>query len=403
MTFPAELHQAASTQAYLSQLPPDLLRHASEYTHGSHWVLLFSALAGVLINLLIIRLGLLARLRKTWERGRPRPWSASLAVLAAYFLLAWLLDLPWALYSKWWREVHYGLSHQTVGAWLSEALINACFSAVLLGVVVTLLYALIRRSPQRWWLWSSALGAAATLSVTLLAPVLIEPAFNDFKPLAEGPGRDAITALADEAGIAARQIVSYDGSKQSSRYTAHVSGVLGTARIAVSDALLSQASAAELRAVVGHEIGHYVLRHELWLALASTILLTLGFWMVHVLYGPLARRLGMRQALPEPDGFPILSIILTLGFLVLTPMSNGVVRLAESQADEYSLAHAQEPDGMAVALLRTADYRAPEPGRLEEWLFYDHPSIARRIGRAMRWKLTASAARSHHQGEKPNE
>lgn len=377
---------AASTQAYLAQLPPAVQQRAADYTHGAHWLLLFSALAGVLINVIIIRLNWLQRLGQRWQRRRMRPWSGALLVCAVYFVLAWALDLPWAAYSKWWREVHYGLSHQTAGAWFGEALANVFFSALLLGVVLMLLYALMRRSPGRWWLWSSMISASGLLLVTLLSPVLIEPAFNDFKPLEPGPRRAAIVALAGEAGIGAGQIVSYDGSKQSDNYTAHVSGLGGTARVAVSDALLSRASDTELRAVVGHEIGHYVLHHEWWLALGYAALLTLGFWLVHRLYAPLARRLGVALPLSDPAGLPLLSIILTLSFLLLTPVTNGMVRLAENQADVYSLAHAREPDGMAIALLRSADYRAPAPGRLEEWLFYDHPSIAHRIERAMEWK-----------------
>ncbi|WP_255372220.1 M48 family metalloprotease [Duganella sp. BK701] len=121
---------------------------------------------------------------------------------------------------------------------------------------------------------------------------------------------------------------------------------------------------------------------------ASKLLLTLSFWITHRLYAPLMRMFGApgTGTLADPAGLPLLSLILTLCFLVFTPLTNGIVRLMENQADVYSLEHAEEPDGMAIALLRTANYRAASPGRLEEWLFYDHPAIARRIERAVEWK-----------------
>lgn len=375
-----QLHAAATLPAYLAQLPPELRQRAADYTHGGHWIVLISAIIGVLINLAILRLGLLPRLRRHWERHGPRPWTASVVVFAVYYLLAWLLDLPWALYARWWREVHYGLSQQGAGAWLAESLISAAFSALLLGLVVMLLYALMRRAPRRWWIWSSLVSSGVLALAMLLAPAVLEPAFNHFQPLPPGPQRDAIAGLAQQAGIAPERIVWYDGSKQSNQYTAHVTGLGGNARVAVSDVLLRQAGTEELRAVVGHEIGHYVLHHTLWLTLGYAALLTLAFGLAHWRLGPQS----------DPAGLPRLAILLTLCLLLFTPVINGMTRLVENQADAYGLAHAREADGMAIALLRSADYRAPEPGQLEEWLLYDHPSIAHRIQHALDWKAAAA-------------
>jgi STE24 endopeptidase len=379
---------ADSTPAYLAQIPPDVLQRATDYTHGNHWLILFSAVVGVLINVIVLRLRVLERLRARWERKAPRPWSSALLLSIVFYGLAWLLDVPWSLYAKWWRPVQYGLSPQSAGAWLAESAVSAVFSAVLLGIVLMLLYALIRRAPRTWWIWSSVVTSAMIIFAVMIAPVVLEPVFNHYQPLAAGPQRDAIAAMAAQAGIPPDHILSYDGSKQSANYTANVAGMFGSARIAVSDALLNQASTAELRAVVGHEIGHYVLHHALLEALLYSALLTGAFLIVHLLYAPLASALHVPQLgqLANPAGLPVLTIILTVVFLLLTPVTNGVSRYVENQADIYSLAQAREPDGMAIALLRTADYRAPSPGIIEEWLFYDHPSIARRIQRALDWK-----------------
>jgi STE24 endopeptidase len=385
---------AVDLQAYLAYIPPQIQQQAADYTHGGHWIILFSALVGVAINLLIIRLKLLDRVRARRQQNGARPWAATLLVFVAYYLAAWTLDLPWAAYTKWWREVHYGLSNVSAGAWFADALMSAILSSIVVAVVLMLVYALIRRAPRTWWLWSSMVTAAVITGVIVIAPVALEPMVNHYQPLPAGVQRDAIAPLASQAGIPADRIVSYDGSKQSNRYTAHVTGLFGTARIAVSDALLQQADVAELRAVVGHEIGHYVLHHALWTALAWSALFTLAFALAHVLFAPLVRLAGSEplHRLADPAGVPFVAIIVTVTFLLLTPVSNGIVRLAEHAADVYSLEHAREPEGMAQALLKTADYRAATPGSVEEWLFYDHPSIARRIQRALAWRAAHPAS-----------
>jgi STE24 endopeptidase len=385
---------AASTQAYLAQIPPDVKQRASDYTHGNHWLLGFGAVVVILINLLVLRSGLLEKIGRRLERARSRPWVISLWVFASYFAAMRLLGLPWAAYTNWWREVHYGVSHQSGGAWLAESLVSAVFSCIVLGVLVMLLYAVIRRSPRKWWLWSSVVTSSVIFFVMVIAPVVLEPAFNDYVPLASGRNHDIVEALAADAGIPPGRVVSYDGSKQSNNYTAHVAGLFGTARIAISDALLDKASEAELRAVVGHEIGHFVLHHELWMTLLYIVLMTFVFWLTHHLYRPLACMLHEPHSarLADPAGLPVIAIIVTVAFLLLAPVTNGVTRFVESQADEYSLRHVQEPDGMATGLLRSANYRAADPGRVEEWLFYDHPSIARRIDATIAWK----AGHPHH-------
>jgi STE24 endopeptidase len=379
---------AGSTQAYLSQIPQDVKQRASDYTHGNHWLLGFGALVVILINLIVLRSGLLEKISRRFERARSRPWVISLWVFVGYFAAVRLLGLPWAAYSGWWRENKYGVSHLSGGAWLAESLTSAVFSCLVLGALVVLLYLVMRRSPRKWWLWSSLVTSTMIFFVMVIAPVVLEPAFNDYLPLASGRNHDIVEALAADAGIPPGRVVSYDGSKQSNNYTAHVAGLFGTTRIAISDALLDKASEAELRAVVGHEIGHFVLHHELWISLLYIILMTLVFWLTHHLYQPLARLLHARGSgqLADPAGLPVISIIVTVAFLLLAPVTNGVTRFVESQADDYSLLHVQEPDGMATGLLRSANYRAANPGRIEEWLFYDHPSIARRIDATIAWK-----------------
>jgi STE24 endopeptidase len=209
--------------------------------------------------------------------------------------------------------------------------------------------------------------------------------------------RDAVAALARGNGVPDDKIVIYNGSKQSNRYTANVAGLFGTARVAMSDVMFAKgADMAEVRGVVGHEMGHYVHRHTLWLAAAYTLMALAAFFLVDKLFDPVLRLTGAEgvEGLADPAGMPVIGIILTVLGLLATPLTNGLTRVIESDADRFSLEHAHEPDGLAKALVKTIEYRAATPSKLEEVLFYDHPAVGVRIRRCMDWKaahLKASA------------
>jgi STE24 endopeptidase len=375
----------AATAAYMATLSPAQHAKAIAYTQGDHWLLLWGWLVTVIAAWLILRLGVLTRLRN--RIGRPN--LAVLACVSVFMLLDWLIELPWSVYSGWWREQDYGLSSQGFGGWLGENLLSAAISAVLVALLFMAIYALMRRKPRSWWAWSGAVAIVVIIVTVVLSPVLIEPLFNDYTPAPPGKVRDAIVALAKEADVPSDKIVIYDGSKQSNRYSANVSGLFGTARIAMSDTMFKQgADLSEVRGVVGHEMGHYSRGHIFWSAIVLSLLAILGFWAADRLFPRVSGWLGAEgiAGIADPAGFPILMVILgTLG-VIGSPLTNTLTRLQEADADRFSLEHAHEPDGMAKALVKTIAYRASSPSRLEEIIFYDHPSVERRVHRAMVWK-----------------
>jgi STE24 endopeptidase len=178
----------------------------------------------------------------------------------------------------------------------------------------------------------------------------------------------------------------YNGSRQSNNFTANAGGVGSTARVAISDVAFKNASLDEVRAVTGHEIGHYVLKHTWWGILFSTIGALVLFWLIDRLFPWFARRFGSSAALPDAPGLPVLVFMFTLFGVVTLPISNSFSRALEAQADMYSLRTENRPDALASSLVKTAEYRYPRPGKLEEIIFYDHPSVERRVRTAMEWK-----------------
>jgi STE24 endopeptidase len=382
---------AAATAAYLAQLPPALHDKARAYTQGGHWLILWGAIVAVAVSWIILRSGVLVRVREGVERKGPRPWLAVAAVIVVDALLELALSLPWEAYARWWREKAYGLTSQPFGGWVGEHLLVTAVSLPVLAILGCLIYALIRRAPRTWWLWGGLLTGVTFFLLNIIQPVVIEPLLNTYTPAPPGAVRDEVVAMAKQVGVPHDKILIYNGSKQSNRYTANVAGAFGTARVAMSDVMFKKdADLAEVRGVVGHEMGHYVHGHVYWLSLAYGVLALVGLFLVDRLF-PLVLRLTRAKGvtgLADPAGYPVVAIILAVLGLLATPIVSSFTRIAEADADHFSVVNFNEPDGLAKALVKTIEYRAATPSRLEEIIFYDHPAVGNRIRRAMDWKAT---------------
>lgn len=382
---------AAETARWLATISPEDLERAVAYTRGGHWLLLWGAAVAILVSWIIIRTGVLAAVRDRLERRRRRPNLVALTVGVIWLLMDFVLTLPWAIYQNWWREKQYGLTEQPLTGWLGEALLSTAISVVFVGGLIVALYFIIRRARRLWWAWGAGLTALAVIFMLLVSPILIEPLFNTYTPAPDGPVRDAVVELAHRTGTPDDKIYIYDGSRQSDRYTANVSGLFGSARVAMSDVMFAKgADLAEVRGVVGHEMGHYVHMHSLWMAGVMIVLAALFFWLVDRLFQPAKRLLGAGRVgdVSDPAGLPVLAAIGAVLGLLATPAFNTMIRTIEADADQFSLVHANAPDGLSKALIKTAEYRAPSPSAIEEFIFYDHPSVENRVRRAMEWKAT---------------
>ena len=377
----------AATARYIDSLGADNLDKAAAYTIGNHWHLLWGLIVTAVVTWLVVRWGILDRLQARLER-RSFAMRAFL-VAATYLLIAGVLTLPWSIYEGWWRERAYDRSSQPLGDFLVQSAIAEVLTVLIGGLFLLGVYALINRTGRRWWIWSGGLTAAALTFLMLFSPILIQPLFNHYQPVPAGPVRDALEQMAQRADIPADRIFMYDGSRQSNNFTANVSGVLGSARIAISDVALKQASLEEVRAVTGHEVGHYVLGH-VWRGVAVySLLAVLLFFLADRLFPLFARAFGSTATIGEPRGVPVLLFVVSLFALLAMPITNALSRIGEKEADVYSLRTVNEPDGLASALVKTAEYRHPRPHPVQEAIFYSHPSVERRVRRAMEWKARA--------------
>ncbi len=385
------LSPAAEAARYIDSLGPEALSKAQAYTVGNHVLLFVGVAVSLLVAWLIVRLRLLDRLA---DRLTGRGWALSTFVVsAAFFALAGLIALPWTIYTDWQRQHAYGLSQQPFGDFLGQWALSSAISVVLTGLFMLGVYALIRKAGRRWWLWGGGFAGVVVLLMLLAGPSLIEPLFNKYEPVPPGPVLTALEQIADDVDIPHERIFLYDGSRQSERFTANVAGIGPTARIAISDVALDKASLDEVRAVTGHEAGHYKLGHVWRSALVLPLLAMLFFYLLNRLFAPTARLLGSNAQLGEARGLPVFMAVGSVLGLLVTPVTNTLTRVGETEADAYSLATVGEPDALASALVKTAEYRYPRPHPVQEALFYTHPSVEKRVLRAMEWKAANRSAK----------
>ncbi len=287
------------------------------------------------------------------------------------------------------REHEYGLATQSFGPWFREQLIALSVALIIGTILLIVLYAVFRRAPRTWWIWGTGVAVLFLFAVTFIAPIYIEPLFNTYKPLSNPEIRDPILAMARANEIPVKQVFEVDASRQTTRVSANVAGFLGTTRIALNDNLLRQCTPPEIREVMAHEMGRYVLNHGAKLLTYFGIFVFIGFALTCTLFDAAVRQWGAKwgvRGIADPAGLPLLVLILSTFIFVLTPFLNTVVRVTEREADAFGINTAREPDGMAKVALKLGAYRKLNPTPLEEFIFFDHPSGRARIRMAMDWK-----------------
>src|SRR5438067_9990456 len=216
------------------------------------------------------------------------------------------MSFPLTLYRGFVREHQYGLSNLTFGAWMGELGKGLVIAAILGALAMIILYAVLRRLPRTWWLWGAVTTVAFAMFFAVIVPVAIVPVFNNPKRLTDQRVVAPILSLARASGINAKDVWEIDASKQSKRISANVAGFLGTERITLNDNLLNRASLPEIEAVMGHEMGHYVLNHIYKAFVQLGIVVVVGFAVLKTDFERLRTRNPRWQVrgADDPAGLP---------------------------------------------------------------------------------------------------
>jgi STE24 endopeptidase len=395
LEIPAAARSSASfdvktaTDAWLASVPPDKKARSDAYFEGGYWLLLWNFLLSAAILILLLTTRWSARIREWTERVTARKNLQTLLYFMPFLLITTVLQFPLAVYQGYFREHHYGLSNQTFAAWLRDQLVGLGVVAVLGGIGIVVLFAIVRRLGKNWWVWGAVASVIFLTIAALIAPVYIAPLFNTYKKLENARIKDPILSMARANGIPATDVYEVDESRQSKRVSANVSGFLGTERISLNDNLLNQCTLEEIETTMGHELGHYVLHHIYKDILFFGIVFLAGFaflnWSLNRTLARWGQRWGIR-GVTDVAVLPLAVLLLSLFFFITTPIENTWTRTQEYEADIFGLDAARQPDGEAAVDLKLGDYRKLDPSPIEEFIFFDHPSGRTRITAAMCWK-----------------
>jgi STE24 endopeptidase len=339
-------------------------------------------------SLMAVGLGLFVLLDFSFFAPRSRFWQVPIYAIA-YVILTTAMTFPLTVYENFIREHAYDLSNQNFLQWFGDFGTMFAVSLIAVTLLITVIYSVIRRAPKTWWMWGALVTIGFMMIGGTIAPVFVAPLLNHYTPLPEGKLKSEILSVARSEGIPATNVYEFDASRQTKKVSANVSGMFGTTRISMNDNLLKRCTPDEIIAVLGHEMGHYVLGHTWFLLSWIGLMIFVGFGFVNWGFGVLFRAFGKSwgvTGIDDPAGLPVLMAVLSVFSVLATPVQNTIVRTAEAQADIFGVNAVRQPDGFAKSALMLSEYRKLDPTPLEEFVFYDHPSGRTRIYTMMRWK-----------------
>ncbi len=385
----ADFNPDAATEAYMAMIPPAATARSNAYFEGGYWLILWDFLYATAIALLLLNTRWSARMRNLAERITRFRWPQRFLYWAQYLVVISVLGFPLEFYENYIREHKYGLATQTFGPWMGDEAKSLLVNLIAGGIAVMILFAIVRKLPRTWWIWGSAATLVLMVVAIAIAPVYILPIFNKVTLLNDPRITAPILRLAHANGIPTNDVYEVDASRQTTRMSANVSGFANTMRITLNDNLIRRGSPEEIQAVMGHEMGHYVLNHITKSIIFLIILIVASFAYLRWTLGWALAKWGERwqiRGIDDPAVLPLVMLLSGILVFVLTPVLNTQTRTQEKEADMFGLNAARQPDGFAQAAIHLSEYRKMRPGAVEEWIFFDHPSGYDRIHSAMVWK-----------------
>lgn len=354
------------------------------FYHSGNVLWVMKTLWALVVPALILFTGFSARLRN-WARAIGRTWFFIIGVyVALYLVVEYVLDFPLSYYQGFVRQHEYDLSNQSFRQWFGDSL-KALMVAVVMGMsFLWVPYLLLKKSPRRWWLYTSFAAVPFLALVMLIQPILIAPLFDDFGPMKDKALETEILRLADRVGIDGGRVFEVNKSEDTEAMNAYVGGLLDTKRIVLWDTLLKKLDREQVLAVMGHEMGHYVLGH-IWklLALLSVLILA-ALYAVHRSLNFLIRRYQHRLGFTEPSdiaSLPLLVLLISVFSLAVQPVAFAYTRQIEREADRFGLevTRSNHATASALASLQDENLVHPRPGLLYVLWRSWHPPLAERI------------------------
>lgn len=363
-------------------LDPEKQKQGKLYQHLRRRLMLVDLVLGLIFILAWLSGRWGPALRNWLLQFTQNEWLLVVGFGAFFGLTFFFYSLPLSFYSDFILPHRFDLSTETVRGWISDQIKNILMSMMLGGIVIEIIYWLLRTTPDTWWIWTSGFMLLLTVLLANLAPVILMPLFNKFTPLGEEHAElaERMRLLAEKAGTRLKGVFTMDMSRRTKAANAMLTGIGNTRRIILGDTLINEFTHDEIETVMAHELGHHVHRDVPVLIGFQSALLVLGFYLAS---------LGMAWGgkyfnLAGPGdvaGMPWLALVFIVYELITMPLGNTFSRWREKLADQYALESTGKPDAYASALARLANQNLadvdPEPW--VEFVLYSHPALGRRI------------------------
>ena len=363
---------------------PEATEQAMSYYRGGNLLWLIAQAWTFLVPLLFLFTGFSGRLGKFATR-KNRSWFLGVAIyLAVYVSLNTILDLPLDYYSGFMREHSYGLSTQELAGWVKNWGIGLILSLIFALSFVWIFYLLLKRSPRRWWIYSSITAIAITFFLSFIQPIWIDPLFNDFGPMKNKQLEEQILNLAARAGIQNGRVFEVNKSQETKTLNAYVVGFGQTNRIVLWDTTIERMTPDQILFVMGHEMGHYVLHHMWWGFAFFSAIITLVFYLTYKSVYYILKRYKSRfgfHDMANIASFPLLVLCLSFFLFLTGPLQNYFSRTIEHHADQFGLEITQnnQAAGEAFVVLQEDNLANPRPGLLYKTFRCSHPPLAERV------------------------
>jgi Zn-dependent protease with chaperone function len=380
-----ELDAQAATPDIGPVVVPPPSEKALRYYRGGNVIWVVEQFLGLALPLLFLFTGFSATLRTLASSlGRGRFYPTLVIYLCAFSLVTSLIQLPLSYYVGYVREHAFGLSAQHLSKWIGDQVKGALVGLLIGALILWLPYLLLARSPSHWWLWTGVLSLPLIVIMFLVTPIWIAPLFNKFGPMQDKALEADVLATASRAGVEGARVFQVDKSVDTEKVNAYVTGIGNTKRIVLWDTLLKRLSPRQIRFVVGHELGHYVLGHVVVSIFVSWGLLLLGLYGAHRTADLLLSRFGGRfgfSQLSDVASLPLLMLLLSVFSLLIGPATLALSRYHEHEADRFALELTHDNPGGASAFvaLQRQNLAVPRPGWLFKLFRASHPPIGERV------------------------
>ena len=376
----------------VSSLNPERQKRAKVYARIQRRLTLVDLAIGTLYVIAWLALGWSGALKTYLLGWTTNDWLLVAAYGVVFGAGIYVLGLPLSYYSGFVLPHRFDLSNETVKGWIGDQVKSILIGGLLGGFLLEVVYALLRASPDLWWLWVAIFMLLFNVLLANLGPVILFPIFYKFAPLGDEHADlvERLLQLAARAGARVRGVYRFDMSRRTKAANAALAGLGNTRRILLGDTLLDEFTHDEIETVMAHELGHHVHKD-----IPAGILVESGLTLVGLYLASMGLRWGAAVfGFADPSdiaALPVLALVMGAYGLVTMPLGNAYSRWRERRADEYALQATGKGEAYAAALVRLANQNLADadPERWVEFLLYSHPALGKRIEMARSFRANA--------------